>query len=174
MSPSLKEERIREYFIRAAEEIIRGEGIRAASARTIAERAGYSYATIYNHFEDLNDLYTQVGLSIQSECREFVQNQSRKKETAAERIQEKTRWYVTYFIQYPTLFHLFFDKSVRFKQEEIGLDCFFTSLMGDDTRGRAGFEEYLYAVHGLMLFALNRFSPLGYDEVMSKLEKLTA
>ncbi len=165
MSPSLKDERMKDYFIRAAEEIIRGEGIQAASARTIADRAGYSCATIYNHFEDLNDLYTQVALSIQGECRAFVENQSKAKENAEERIYERTRWYVTYFIQYPSLFHLFFDKAVRFKQEEIGLDRFFTNLIG-------GSEEYLYAVHGLMLFALNRFSPLGYGEVMEKLAAL--
>ena len=48
----LKEQRIKGYFIQAAKEILVGEGIKSLSVRSVSERAGYSYTTIYNYFEN--------------------------------------------------------------------------------------------------------------------------
>ena len=48
----IQEQRMRGYFIQATKEIIKGEGIKSVSVRNIADRAGYSYATLYNYFKD--------------------------------------------------------------------------------------------------------------------------
>ena len=48
----IQEERIRGYFIQATKEILKGEGLSALSVRNIADRAGYSYATLYNYFKE--------------------------------------------------------------------------------------------------------------------------
>ena len=53
---SILEQRMKGYFIQAAMEILRGEGIKDLSVRNVAEKAGYSYATLYNYFKDLNEL----------------------------------------------------------------------------------------------------------------------
>ena len=53
----IQEERIRKYFIDAAKELIRGEGLSVVTARNVAERAGYSYATLYNYFKDIRGPY---------------------------------------------------------------------------------------------------------------------
>ena len=44
----IQEKRMRDYFIQATREILKGEGIESISVRNIADRAGYSYATLYN------------------------------------------------------------------------------------------------------------------------------
>ena len=47
---------MRGYFIQAAKEILKGEGLESMSVRNIADQAGYSYATLYNYFKDVKDL----------------------------------------------------------------------------------------------------------------------
>ncbi len=53
---SIKRLRIMAYFITAADQIIHEEGIEKATIRSIAKRAGYNSATIYNYFNDLEHL----------------------------------------------------------------------------------------------------------------------
>ena len=49
----IQEERVRSYFVQAANEILRGEGITNLSVRNVSEKAGYSYATLYNYFKNI-------------------------------------------------------------------------------------------------------------------------
>ena len=44
------------YFIIAAQQIIQEEGIKAVTIRKVAALAGYNSATIYNYFENLENL----------------------------------------------------------------------------------------------------------------------
>ncbi|MCL2579511.1 MAG: TetR/AcrR family transcriptional regulator [Oscillospiraceae bacterium] len=44
------------YFIEAADEIIQDEGVAALTIRKVADRAGYTSATLYNYFDNLNHL----------------------------------------------------------------------------------------------------------------------
>lgn len=53
---TLKRKRIMIYFIEAAEKLIRQNGIENLSIRKIATEAGYNSATIYNYFNDLEQL----------------------------------------------------------------------------------------------------------------------
>lgn len=52
----IQEQRIRGYFIDATREMLKGEGIRSINVRAVADRAGYSYATLYNYFKDIKEL----------------------------------------------------------------------------------------------------------------------
>ena len=56
MVTKIQEERIRGFFLTAAKDLIRAEGVGVVTARNVAERAGYSYATLYNYFKDIRDL----------------------------------------------------------------------------------------------------------------------
>lgn len=44
----------------AARDIVATEGLRDLSTRKVANRIGYSVGTLYNHFENLDDLIVQV------------------------------------------------------------------------------------------------------------------
>ena len=52
----LRQRRIINYFIDAADEMIRQEGIDAVTIRKVADKAGYTSATLYNYFENLTHL----------------------------------------------------------------------------------------------------------------------
>ena len=51
---------LKELILSAAEEIVAESGSAELTARSIAERIGYSVGTLYNFFEDLGDLVVHV------------------------------------------------------------------------------------------------------------------
>ena len=53
---NIKKRRVMMYFIEATQELILNEGIENLSIKKIADTAGYNTATIYNYFEDLEEL----------------------------------------------------------------------------------------------------------------------
>ena len=53
---NIKRSRMMKYFIDAANEIIKKEGISAVNIRNTAHLAGYSSATLYNYFDNLTHL----------------------------------------------------------------------------------------------------------------------
>lgn len=53
---TVKQQRVMMYFIEATEQIILTDGIENISIKKIAELAGYNSATIYNYFENLEEL----------------------------------------------------------------------------------------------------------------------
>lgn len=52
----IRKERMMTYFIEAADEIIRSEGLHAVTIRKAADLAGYTSATLYNYFDDVSHL----------------------------------------------------------------------------------------------------------------------
>ncbi len=53
-------EQLYELALNAARDIIEAEGYRALTARNIADRIGYSAGTLYNLFENLDDLIVHI------------------------------------------------------------------------------------------------------------------
>ncbi|MEW6711726.1 MAG: helix-turn-helix domain-containing protein, partial [Candidatus Riflebacteria bacterium] len=56
MRNPIQQDRIKNFFLDAAVAIIKNDGPENLSARRIAKEAGYSYATMYNYFKDIDDL----------------------------------------------------------------------------------------------------------------------
>ena len=52
----VKAQRTRRYFVDAAKEIIEEDSLSGVTIRSVAERAGYNSATLYNYFENMDQL----------------------------------------------------------------------------------------------------------------------
>lgn len=52
----LKKQRVMNYFLEAASEIASESGLDSITIRNVSERAGYNSATLYNYFENLDEL----------------------------------------------------------------------------------------------------------------------
>lgn len=53
---SVRKQKVRDSFIAAASEILKSEGVEGLTIRKVADIAQYNSATIYNYFEDVNEL----------------------------------------------------------------------------------------------------------------------
>lgn len=60
----LKKQRVMKYFINAAREIAKEEGLAGITIRSVADRAGYNSASLYNYFENLNQLMAFTGIDL--------------------------------------------------------------------------------------------------------------
>lgn len=186
---AVQEERMKGYFLTAAKELIRGEGLDVVSARNVAERAGYSYATLYNYFKDIRELVFSCVEDFMKECSEFV-IKDLGKATGENALMKITSNYVKFFIQYPGIFDLFYQEKVN--QIATGnsnvnsIDSFFNSLTDqywqqikvlckhNEHSVSLAQEYHKLAINGLLMLYLNRRKDIGFKEFMKNVEELTS
>jgi len=180
----LQEQRMKGYFIQATKEIIKGEGLKSISVRNIADKAGYSYATLYNYFKDLNELLFYCISDFQQECNEFVDSQNKNKENGIKKINGIVLAYIHFFIQYPSIFDLFYltkiegfgnkentrqiinNSLTNLLDEEIRL-CIDKGLIRKEDINEV-IQKLKYTTIGMLLLYLNRVNPDTYKEFIEQ------
>lgn len=182
----IQEERIREYFIQATKKILRGEGLKAINVRNIAKEAGYSYATLYNYFKDVKDLVFECVKDFQDECNTFIQEQVKGSQYGIPRIKKITLSYITYFVQYPGIFELFYlekmgDLSGKKPTIKLIVD-FHNEITKSEwqncieknicTEQEAKIKQELLKnlTVGILIFYINRYTPKDYKEFLALAE----
>lgn len=103
-----KRQRMMGYFIDAAIEILDNEGLEAVSARKVAEKAGYSYATIYNYFEDINHLLWHCAPVYVSRLNQQLQPEALPGPSGRDRLRQAIRLYARFFVRHPHGFRFMF------------------------------------------------------------------
>lgn len=188
MDKTLQEERMRGYFLTAVKDLIRAEGIAVVTARNVAERAGYSYATLYNYFKDIRDLIFSCIEDFMEECRDFINHDISNVLNGISKIKQISRSYIKFMIQYPGIFDLFYEQNASdistSKSNFQSIYNFFDSLIGNEweealknknykkEKIKAVGENYKLALHGLLLFYLNRRIYMDFDQLIEKNEDI--
>ena len=179
----IQEQRIKGYFIEATKEMLKGEGLKSISVRNIAERAGYSYTTLYNYFKDLNELIFLCVKDFQNECEASVLDEIKKMPRGTKKIKAITRAYIKYFVEYPGIFELFFIEKISnigSKQPTTELISTFLDRLCEQewehcieekivTKEEADLraKQLRYAVTGMLLLYLHRLQPADYNEFIA-------
>lgn len=181
----IQEQRMKRYFIDATRELLKAEGLISVNVRNVAEKAGYSYATLYNYFKDLNDLIFECVKDFQSECETSVKKKTAKKEPGKEALKATVLSYVQYFTDYPGVFELFFlEKMGKIGNRQATSELIYTFLdrlcephweycVTQNRYSREAAEkkkqQLRFSVMGLLLFYQNRFQPENYADFMALL-----
>ncbi|NLE02324.1 MAG: TetR/AcrR family transcriptional regulator [Fibrobacter sp.] len=184
----IQEERIKNFFLSAAKELIRAEGIEVVSARNVAERAGYSYATLYNYFKDIRDLIFSCAQDFMDECRGYIFENIPPEQDSAERLNSITICYTRFFVQYPGIFELLYQQKVSTistPDSKTGIIySFFDSLTNDSwqeyfrkkqmnlKQAETIRKNHKLAIHGLLLFYLNRRMGSDYAVLMEEVRSV--
>lgn len=184
---NLKKSRIVTYFLDAAKEIIINEGVENVSVRKIADSAGYSYATIYNYFSDLNDLLRLVrGVMINDLVKELHISMEHFSHDI-EGLKKIFQKYMAYFFENPNAFRFFFltpIKNTENKQEQMegGPDfnemwkMTFMELIQEGKLKEEDMENLaktlIYIMHGMLTLSFSGNGALTQEEVNRDLEKI--
>lgn len=176
----IQEKRMKGYFIQATKDILKGEGIKSVSVRNIADKAGYSYATLYNYFKDVNDLIFLCVNDFQEECKQYVADNTKKSLTGPDKIKAMVLAYINYFVEYPDIFELFYlTKMGDFGNKQTTIDVISNSLNAiceadwnycannkilSVEKNENLKSQLQYCVIGLLLLYLNRRTPDSYLE----------
>lgn len=101
-------EELRGLILQAATELIERDGLAGLSAREIARRIGYSPGTLYNVFDNLDDLVLTIEARLLDRlaARLEVMPQSA---SAEERVLELALTYLTFTHENPKLWNLLFE-----------------------------------------------------------------
>ncbi|HRP02355.1 MAG TPA: TetR/AcrR family transcriptional regulator [Candidatus Kapabacteria bacterium] len=171
MENNIKEERIKGYFINAAKEIIRGEGIVALNVRNIAERAAYSPATLYAYFKDLNDLIKECVDSFINEFSDYLVEEMKSNKDNF--YKAYYTYYTRYFIQYAGIYQLLFIEANPILKNNTTLAL---KIMNIPKKINPTYQyvddQYYYAVNGLLLIYMNRNNAMSFADFNIELSKI--
>lgn len=184
---SLKRERIKVYFLEATKDIIINEGYEKVSVRKVADIAGYSYATIYNYFADLNELMWEVKAVMIEDLFEALQKKMHREAYDIEEVKKGFRAYVEYYFENPNVFKFFYfypmskpdkravaaepgpDYGAMWKETFKGL-VFEGKLQEKDIAVVA--KTFIYTIHGLIMLCLSNNGDLTEEKVYQELDEI--
>ena len=125
----IQEQLMKGYFMQATKELLKGEGLKSLNVRNIAQQAGYSFATLYNYFKDVKELVFLCVEDFQKECAAEITQKVNGIPSGPEKIKAITKAYMAYFVQYPSVFNLFFiEKLGDIGQKQPTANLIFTFL----------------------------------------------
>lgn len=186
----IQEERMKTYFLDSAKGLLKAEGIKSISVRNVAYHAGYSYATLYNYFKDINDLLFRCVEDFCAEAEGFAAERAGESGDAKARLKSAARAYAEYFAEYPGVWELFFlermgdfgnrketaalitgllDRICRPHLEE----CIKEGVYREEEAGRVS-RTLHYMIPGMLLFYGNRLSPDTYADFMKEIDDFLA
>ena len=114
----LRQRRIMGYFIEAADEIIKQEGIDAVTIRRVSDKAGYTSATLYNYFDNLNHLVFLASMSHILEYNNEIERRVANCENSVEIYLTISECFCEYSFNEPEIYNLLFYGNLDDKRED--------------------------------------------------------
>ena len=184
---SFKRQRIKMYFLEAAKEIIINEGVENVSVRKVADMAGYSYATIYNYFTDINDLLWDVKGVMIKDLVELIQKKMHQSVYDIDGIKRLFGTYIAYYFENPNVFKFFYlhqqGKPVK-KPEEAEADPDYDEMWKETFKGfvlegildekdiEAVAKIFIYSIHGMLTLCFSYNGSLTEEKAYEDMEKM--
>lgn len=184
---AIQEKRMKSYFIESCMNMIRGEGVKSVSVRTVAERAGYSYATLYNYFKDLRELLFNCIIEFLNECKAQIAEKKHPKQEGWDRFKSITKAYTNHFVQYPGIYELIFIEQMHqvFYSENLSseMTSFYNDIFAQSWEYAASVNSdtknnivtlknvHITLINGMLAQYLFRRQPTGYKEFTENLDK---
>ena len=106
---NIKKDFVKSKFIDAAVSIILQEGVSSVTVRRIAQITGYSYATIYHYFQDLNALLLETKLMMIRDMVATGSTQTVRLEDPLEQKKQQAKLMAGFFIENPNIFDFFYQ-----------------------------------------------------------------
>jgi AcrR family transcriptional regulator len=155
-------EELRELIIQAATEIVEQHGLEGLSAREVAKRIGYSPGTIYNVFENLDDLLLTIEARLLDQLADRLTSTDASG-TPQQRLRRLAESYFAFTQESPKLWNLLVEHRIpagrpvpdwyRAKLENLQApmeEALSPLLNSADTEGRKRAARTLWAsVHGM-------------------------
>ena len=179
----VKKETIKAGYIKAVKDLIFSEGVGAVTARRLGEITGYSYATVYHYFDDLNGLLLEAKLSMIHDMTQIEEIRTDQSQDPLQRFKQNTRIPVDFFIQNPNVFRFFYTYPLDARNESAmrsleieknyysGFFPFVESGIIKESDIPVLSRTILYTVYGLITLYLSD-NGLTKEEIYSDLDQI--
>lgn len=183
----LKRQRIMMYFVDAAKALVVKEGVEGVSVRKVAEIAGYSYATLYNYFRDLNELLWEVRKTMVMDLAVSLQEKLSDVVMDEEGIKMVFRAYLTYYFENARIFRFFYfhklvkpQKGTTEREEGTEFDAMmratFSRLVYEGKLKESEIDVVgrtcIYAVHGMLTLYFSDHGERTKEEIYQELDEM--
>lgn len=179
----LRRQRNRAYFLDAAKHIIITEGVEGVSVRRVADAAGYSFATLYKYFADLNELLWETKQDMILDLVKTMQGNKRKNFMNRDCLKQLFRDYTTYYLKNPNVFKFFYFHKLT-QPDRPGAEAepdfngmMATAFQGLVKEGKLKESEVevvgrtcIYTVHGLLTLYFSGNGELTEEGVYRELD----
>jgi len=179
-----KKDRILKVFIEAAKTQILSQGIENVSVRRVAEETGYSYATIYNYFKDLNALLWEVKKEMIQDLIIWMSNTIPDTKGDLSGIKQIFHLYVKYYFDYPNVFKFFYFHTViptgdslenTFDFNSMWMDTFSllmetNQLTHNDIQTIS--KSVIYSLHGMLTLHFSQNGPHTYESICGEIDEI--
>jgi len=105
---TLRHERRRQFFIKAAQELMKEGDETKLTAKSIAERAGYSASSLYDYFESLDKLLVMSVDEFMAEIGDMTEIEIEKCDRVTDCVEAAYLVFAEYFLNNPLLFRTIF------------------------------------------------------------------
>ncbi len=177
------------HFIKAGYEILKEEGIERLTVRNIAKRAGYSYATIYNYFDNAEELMWSIGFKVLNELAQILEeyyNEIKQNKNCSELLRLTYIKYIDYYLENENIYQFIFyeqldisDSNIQIEkpepilfnlQQEIMQRCVEEGLI-DNNKKRISGELLTNSINGLLSIYFSRKDELSKNDLYLRTEK---
>lgn len=181
---TLQRERMKGYFIDSTKKILIEEGLDAITVRRVAEDAGYGYTTLYNYFDNQNDLLWQTSISLMQGLEAQVMNLAQRETYSNEDLTAMVLLYMNYMFDKPNVFKLFFMYEFNKHNgpiEIVPYEPVFPRILGTivtqfadrgvlhHSKVKLICEVIIFTVHGLLTMSLSGRADISRDASIEKI-----
>ncbi|WP_027338913.1 TetR/AcrR family transcriptional regulator [Halonatronum saccharophilum] len=135
----IQQQRMRGYFIEAAKQIVKEEGVGNLTVKKVAHLAGYAPGTLYNYFTDLNQLLFYCVVDFFDDCKKELLKEMKKYSTPKEKSINLAKVYAQFFIENPKIYQLLFLEDLGIPPKEIIAEDYLPEVVKSSARN---LEEY--------------------------------
>lgn len=182
----IKHRRTRRVFGETAAEMIREGGVESVSVRKVAEKAGYSLGTLYNHFSNLDDLLWLTREILIEEIAAHIIS-GKKPLVNADDFADSLKAYISYFTGNREIFRFFYfhqlDKNSKNESErtdrtdtrgEMAETCRFIEKMTGCREDRSPriYRMFVYALHGMLTLSLSGNDELEAEQLNGEIDSM--
>ncbi len=120
---SPKSAQVQAHFVEAARALILREGVEALTIRRIADEAGYTFASLYNHFEKLDELLWRTRSRMIDDLSRYLASAGRLDAASTEDIVGVFLSYADYFIERPHAYRFIYFHRLDAALKPSGADA---------------------------------------------------
>lgn len=182
---AIQQKRKMRYFIDAAKQVVREEGVGNLTVKKVADLAGYAPGTLYNYFKDLRTLLAYCIADFLEECKEVVIEAGQGYQPSKEKVIRLAQAYCNYFIENPNIYQLVFLEDLGAPPEEARVkgivpevvqllvgslqECADEGIL-EQTEVKVIESLLGNSIHGILIFMLKQRKEITREEVMSVIE----
>jgi len=185
VSDQKKSARVKQHFAEITRQIILDEGEEAVSIRKVADKAGYAYATIYNHFDNLDEMLWYARNLLIQDIANHLGMRGDQPINSIDDLKQLFHVYAAYFLEHPAVYRFFYFRSLDKSQKKSTSLVESEEYRGQFTQGfaflvRAGYcspekvvslgKALIYVIHGILSLQFAENDELQAEDVFQEID----